>query len=40
MEFVLDADAISFCEKLGFKLKNLATGEANTEFLFVRERDE
>ena len=40
MEFVWDADAISFCEKLGFKLKNIATGEANTEFLFVRERGE
>lgn len=37
MEFVRDADAISFCEKLGFKLKNIATGEANTEFLFVRD---
>lgn len=37
MEFVRDADAISFCEKQGFKLKNIATGEANTEFLFVHD---
>ena len=36
MEFVYDADAIAFCEGLGFKLKRLATGEANSEFLFVR----
>jgi 2-polyprenyl-3-methyl-5-hydroxy-6-metoxy-1,4-benzoquinol methylase len=37
MEFVYDADTIIFCEKQGFKLKNIATGEANTEFLFVRD---
>lgn len=38
MEFVYDADAIRFCENLGFRLEKIATGEANTEFLFVRER--
>lgn len=37
MEFVYDADAIKFCEGLGFRLEKIATGEANTEFLFVRE---
>jgi SAM-dependent methyltransferase len=36
MEFVRDADAIRFCEGLGFRLHNIKTGEANTEFLFVR----
>ena len=36
MEFVYDNDAIDFVTKLGFELKNIATGEANTEFLFVR----
>jgi 2-polyprenyl-3-methyl-5-hydroxy-6-metoxy-1,4-benzoquinol methylase len=36
MEFVWDADAIRFCEELGFRLERIATGEANTEFLFVR----
>ena len=36
MEFVYDNDAIDFVAKLGFELKNIATGEANTEFLFVR----
>jgi len=39
MEFVYDADAIKFCENLGFRLEKIATGEANTEFLFVRDRD-
>ncbi|MCZ7559488.1 MAG: class I SAM-dependent methyltransferase [Burkholderiaceae bacterium] len=38
MEFVYDADAIRFCENLGFRLEKIATGEANTEFLFVRDR--
>lgn len=37
MEFVFDADAIKFCEAMGFRLAKIATGEANTEFLFVRE---
>jgi len=37
MEFVYDKDAVSFVEKLGFKLDKIATGEANTEFLFVRD---
>ena len=36
MEFVYDKDAISFVEGLGFKLDKIATGQANTEFLFVR----
>lgn len=37
MEFVHDAEAIEFCEKMGFRLEKIATGEANTEFLFVRD---
>jgi SAM-dependent methyltransferase len=36
MEFVYDKEAIDFVEKLGFKLEKIATGEANSEFLFVR----
>lgn len=36
MEFVRDAEAISFCEKRGLALAKLKTGEANTEFLFSR----
>jgi hypothetical protein len=36
MEFVYDKEATDFVEKLGFKLEKIATGEANTEFLFVR----
>ncbi len=36
MEFVYDKEAADFVEKLGFKLDKIATGEANTEFLFVR----
>ncbi|MBR0896490.1 class I SAM-dependent methyltransferase [Bradyrhizobium tropiciagri] len=36
MEFVYDKDAIDFVEKMGFKLDKIATGEANSEFLFVR----
>ena len=36
MEFVYDKDAIAYVEKLGFRLDNIATGEANSEFLFVR----
>lgn len=36
MEFVHDKEAISFVEALGFCLHKIATGEANTEFLFVR----
>lgn len=38
MEFVYDAEAIKFCEDLGFKLENLKTGEACSEYLFVRTR--
>jgi len=36
MEFVYDAEAVKFCEGLGFKLKTMLTGEANTEFVFVK----
>jgi 2-polyprenyl-6-hydroxyphenyl methylase/3-demethylubiquinone-9 3-methyltransferase len=36
MEFVYDADTVKFCERLGFRLEKIATGEANTEFLFVK----
>jgi len=36
MEFVWDADAIKFCEQRGFILREILTGEANTEFLFER----
>jgi 2-polyprenyl-3-methyl-5-hydroxy-6-metoxy-1,4-benzoquinol methylase len=36
MEFVHDHEAIEFCSKLGFKLTEIATGQANTEFLFIR----
>lgn len=39
MEFVYDDDVISFCEKLGFKLEKIATGEANSEFLFKNTAD-
>ena len=39
MEFVYDADAIKFCEDMGFKLINMATGEANSEFLFQNEEN-
>lgn len=36
MEFVYDAEAVKYCEDLGFQLKKMLTGEANTEFVFVR----
>lgn len=36
MEFVKDADAVQFCERLGLSLVKIKTGEANTEFLFRR----
>lgn len=36
MEFVGDQETVDFVEKMGFKLENMVTGEANTEFLFVR----
>ena len=36
MEFVYDKDAVAFCKELGFSLQRMATGEANTEFLFRR----
>ena len=37
MEFVHDDEAVAFCKKLGFRLENIKTGEACSEFLFVRE---
>jgi SAM-dependent methyltransferase len=37
MEFAYDADVVDFVRKRGFSLKNIATGEACTEFLFVRD---
>ena len=37
MEFVYDQDAVEYIEKLGFKLIKMATGEANTEFLFTKD---
>lgn len=36
MEFVWDAEAVTFVENRGFRLKEIATGQANTEFLFER----
>lgn len=38
MEFVYDKEAVDFVEKLGFKMTKIVTGEANTEFLFVRDK--
>lgn len=40
MEFVYDKDAVAFIERIGFKLKRIATGHANTEFLFVRNAEQ
>lgn len=37
MQFVYDAEAVTFCEQLGFRKLKMITGEANTEFLFVKE---
>jgi len=37
MEFVYDAEAVHFCEQLGFRKVKILTGEANTEFVFVKE---
>jgi 2-polyprenyl-6-hydroxyphenyl methylase/3-demethylubiquinone-9 3-methyltransferase len=37
MEFTYDADVVDFLRKRGFSLKNMATGEACSEFLFVRD---
>jgi 2-polyprenyl-6-hydroxyphenyl methylase/3-demethylubiquinone-9 3-methyltransferase len=36
MQFVWDAQAMTFVEDRGLRLKEIATGEANTEFLFER----
>lgn len=36
MEFVYDADTVKFCEELGFRKIKMLTGEANTEFVFVK----
>ncbi len=38
MEFVYDAEVVKFCKKIGFRLENIKTGEANTEFLFIKEK--
>lgn len=38
MEFVYDAEAIKFCEGLGFRKVKMLSGEANTEFVFIREK--
>jgi 2-polyprenyl-6-hydroxyphenyl methylase/3-demethylubiquinone-9 3-methyltransferase len=40
MQFVYDADAIKYCEGLGMRLERIKTGEANTEFLFRRVREQ
>jgi 2-polyprenyl-3-methyl-5-hydroxy-6-metoxy-1,4-benzoquinol methylase len=37
MEFVYDAEAVKFCEQLGFRKLKMLTGEANTEFVFMRQ---
>lgn len=37
MEFTYDRDAIDFLGKRGFTLENIITGEACTEFLFLRQ---
>lgn len=37
MEFVYDAEAVKFCEELGFRKLKMLTGEANTEFVFIKE---
>jgi 2-polyprenyl-6-hydroxyphenyl methylase/3-demethylubiquinone-9 3-methyltransferase len=36
MEFTYDADVIEFLRQRGFALENISTGEACTEFLFVK----
>jgi 2-polyprenyl-6-hydroxyphenyl methylase/3-demethylubiquinone-9 3-methyltransferase len=36
MQFTRDADVIKFLEERGFVQKNIKTGEACTEFLFVK----
>jgi 2-polyprenyl-6-hydroxyphenyl methylase/3-demethylubiquinone-9 3-methyltransferase len=36
MQFVWDAEAVKFVEDRGFRVKEIVTGEANTEFLFER----
>lgn len=36
MEFTRDADVVEFLKNRGFILQNIGTGEANTEFLFVK----
>jgi SAM-dependent methyltransferase len=38
MEFTYDADVIEFLRQRGFTLENILTGEACTEFLFVKRR--
>lgn len=36
MEFTHDADVIAYLRERGFTLENINTGQANTEFLFVK----
>ena len=36
MEFVYDDEVIKYCERLGFELKNIKTGEACSEYLFSK----
>jgi 2-polyprenyl-6-hydroxyphenyl methylase/3-demethylubiquinone-9 3-methyltransferase len=36
MEYTRDADVVAFLDKRGFKLENMKTGEACSEFLFVK----
>ncbi len=36
MEFVYDAEVVHFCEQLGFRKVKMLTGEANTEFVFLK----
>lgn len=36
MQYTRDADVVAFLEKRGFTLENMKTGQANTEFLFVK----
>lgn len=38
MEFTYDADVIKFLEERGFAKTNIKTGEACTEFLFVKQK--
>lgn len=39
MQYTYDKDVIEFVTRRGFALQNIKTGEANTEFLFIKESD-